>query len=195
MTTAASACRSRADATKSSSRRSAHGRSLPVESSSRGQEARGTPAEDLPMPQACRRRRAMRAGLGLAVVLALGFAADALVLVTTRARADAASRSRRRPTMSRRSAFAGQLAQSGSAGRLGHVVAGDDRHHPGSGRLRWNHRRRPPVPASGGGRGDAGRRSREPFAQAHGLHAASRPARLARRGRATGSTRLDQRAR
>ena len=43
------------------------------------------------MPQACRRRRALRAALGLAVVLALGFAADALVLVTTRARADAAA--------------------------------------------------------------------------------------------------------
>lgn len=63
------------------------------------------------MPQECRRRRAMRAGLGLAVVLALGFAADAVVLVTTRARADAAS-TPAAPAKDRRSTFAGSLPRA-----------------------------------------------------------------------------------
>ena len=134
------------------------------------------------MPQARRRRRALRAALGLAVVLALGFAADA-----TRSRDDACPRrcgdrspeqsptagDRPRPERAtidrspsaqrvsrpgRRSPGVAidalpPLVESGSAGRLGSVVAGDDRRHPGSGRLRWNHRRRPPVLAQGAGVG------------------------------------------
>jgi flagellar protein FliO/FliZ len=61
------------------------------------------------MPQAYRRRRAMRAGLGLAVVLTLGFAADALVLMTTRARADATS-NRATADNDRQNRFAGRLS-------------------------------------------------------------------------------------
>jgi hypothetical protein len=60
------------------------------------------------MPQRCRRRRAMRAGLGLVVVLAFGFAADAFVLVTTRAHANAAA-DPAAPLQSRRSVLAGPL--------------------------------------------------------------------------------------
>ena len=174
------------------------------------------------MPQACRRRRALRAALGLAVVLALGFAADALVLVTTRARADAAapaavekgrqsalagtsedrailpmsgeSEIREDGPRSSRTAIFHRLAKGarpGGSDSWSLVMIGD---HPGAGCLRRNHRRRPPVPAPGGGSGDASRRSREPFAQAHGLPASGRPARLARRGRAAGITVADQRA-
>ena len=112
------------------------------------------------MLQACRRRRALRAALGLAFMLALGFAADAVVLVTATGRARCGDRSRRgregpanglgpeqakihrysHRAASRRPGKAipgcrerrsSSLEQRGTAGRIGSVVAGDDRHHPG----------------------------------------------------------------
>ena len=58
----------------------------------------------------------------------------------------------------------------------------DDRDHPGSGCCGGIIAAGRRFLPQGGGSGDAGRRSREPFAQAHGLHASGRPARACSSG-------------
>ena len=154
---------------------------------------------------------------GLAVVLALGFAADAVVLVTTRARADAArsaadaeigrpesakikrlrphrasqSDGRNRGHRERRSSPLDEGARPVGSDSWSLVMIGITLALAVCGGIIAAGRRFLPT---GRGSGDASRRSREPFAQAHGLFASGRPARLARRGRAAGLTIADQRA-
>ena len=89
---AASACRSRAGATRFSSRKD-HG-PLAREEFRRGQEARGIQQRICRCANRVEGIELCVAALGLAIILALGFAADAIVLMTTRAHADAAGRFR-----------------------------------------------------------------------------------------------------